>query len=111
MTSWPPNGEQQQFPPPPQYSGYQPGPGNQYPSPPAGNGLAVTAMVLGIVGLLVLGVILGPLAVVFGLIGLRRANGGASGKGMAIAGVILGIIDTVLSLTLAIVLSRSGGFF
>jgi hypothetical protein len=77
------------------------------PQPPAtiyverrGNGLAVAALVLGIVGA-VFGLIsltpfiypgvCGVLAVVFGIVGMRKAKG-APHKGMALAGFILGVL-------------------
>ncbi|MEQ2527880.1 DUF4190 domain-containing protein [Bacillaceae bacterium CLA-AA-H227] len=58
-----------------------------------GNGLAVTALVLGIVGLVlgwvpVLPYPLGILAIIFGFIGMRKPIK----KGLAITGLITGII-------------------
>lgn len=78
--SYPPPGSEQQ--------GYgQQGYGNApayntpggYPGgqPQAGNGLAIAGLVCGIVGLLIFNIILGPLAIIFGAIGLSRANKGA----------------------------------
>ena len=67
-------------------------------TPAPANGLGTTGMVLGIVGAAlslvpVLGFILGLLATTFGGIGLAKANRGeATNKGMAIAGLVLGII-------------------
>jgi hypothetical protein len=70
------------------------------PQPRRGNGLAVAALVLGIVGA-VFGLIpltpffiagvCGVLAVVFGIVGMRKAKG-APHKGMALAGFILGVL-------------------
>lgn len=88
-------------PPPPPYSG-QPAP---YPVPVTvqKNGFATAALVLGIVGFVVTGIPLfiglflgGPmdiLAIVFGILGIRKAaalNG--VGKGAAITGLVLGSI-------------------
>ena len=73
---------QQPYPPP-----YQP----YYASRPW-NGLAIASMVLGIVWVWWIGSIL---ALIFGFIALRqvkRSNGWQRGKGMAIAGVILGAV-------------------
>lgn len=62
------------------------------------NGLGTTGMVLGIVGAAlclvpVVGFVLGLLATVFGGVGLGKANRGeATNKGMAVAGLVLGII-------------------
>jgi Domain of unknown function (DUF4190) len=60
------------------------------------NGMAIAALVCGIVGLFIFEVILGVLAIIFGAIGLSRANRGAGRRGLAWAGVILGVIDVVL---------------
>lgn len=63
----------------------------------ATNGLAVTGLVTGIVGLPLMfacgsGGILSILAIIFGALGIKKANAGATGKGMAKAGLILGIV-------------------
>jgi len=58
--------------------------------------MAISALVCGIVGLFIFEVILGVLAIIFGGIGLSRANRGAGRRGLAWAGVILGVIDVVL---------------
>lgn len=70
----------------------------------ASNGLAITALVLGIVAFFlgwtgILGLILGVLAVVFGIIALVQKQS----KGMGIAGLVLGSIAlvTALFITLA----------
>jgi uncharacterized protein DUF4190 len=73
--------------------GYGGGYGYGAPPPNRGNGLAVAALVCGIVGLLCLGFILGPLAIIFGGVGISKANQGADHKGLAIAGLVLGIVD------------------
>jgi hypothetical protein len=74
------------------------------------NGLAVAGLVCGIVGVFLANFILGPLAVIFGGIGLSRSKRGAGGHGMALAGVILGIVDIVLYVVLIAVVSTHGGF-
>ncbi|WP_030738345.1 DUF4190 domain-containing protein [Streptomyces sp. NRRL S-31] len=73
------------------------------------NGLAIAGLCCGIVGLFILNIVLGPLAVVFGAVGLRQsaAKGGA---GMAKAGIVLGIVGVVLWLILLAVATQSGGF-
>lgn len=85
--------------------GYPPPPSQQYgygyPPQQQGNGLAVTGMVLGIVGIVffwlpIFGWILAILAIIFGGVGIARANKGASGKGMAVAGLVLGIVSIAL---------------
>jgi hypothetical protein len=75
------------------------------------NGMAIAGMVCGIVGILIFSVILGPLGIIFGGIGLSRANAGASGRGMARAGIILGIIDIVLFVVILVAASHNGGSF
>jgi len=67
---------------------------------PAGptNGLAVASMILGILAVLCgwffLGLILGAVAIVLGIIGLKKPGG----RGMAITGIITGAIGTLTSL-------------
>lgn len=79
---------------------------DQGPVEKPGNGMAVAALVLGVVGA-VFGLIpllffvafpLGVLAIVFGIAGRRKAKRGASGKGMSTAGVILGVVAFALAI-------------
>ena len=61
--------------------------------------LAITSMVLGIVGILFFGIILGPLAIIFGSIAINRINEKPhelEGRGMAKAGIICGVIAVVI---------------
>lgn len=58
---------------------------------PKGGGFGITSFVIGIVGLLFMGIVLGILAIIFGAIGMFNRKL----KGLAIAGLILGIIDIV----------------
>ena len=56
-------------------------------------------MVLGIVGILFFGIILGPLAIIFGSIAINRINEQPhelEGRGMAKAGIICGVIAVVI---------------
>ncbi|MER6346082.1 DUF4190 domain-containing protein [Streptomyces sp. NPDC001595] len=73
------------------------------------NGLAVASLCCGIVGLFILNIVLGPLAVVFGAVARRQAAA-KGGAGMAKAGIVLGIIDVVLWLVLLVVATQNGGF-
>lgn len=75
------------------------------------NGLAIAGLVCGLVGVLFFNFILGPLAIIFGGIGWARANRGARHRGMAIAAVILGVIDIVWWLVLILVVAKHGGYF
>lgn len=100
------------------YPGYgtHPGYGPQWAPAPAsypaqsrrGNGHAVAALVLGItsivfcwLGLLALAQWI--LALVLGGIGISNANRGASGKGLAVAGVVLGAVGMALYIVLGAV--------
>ncbi|BCK66738.1 hypothetical protein Srufu_006910 [Streptomyces libani subsp. rufus] len=84
--------------PPPRWESYPMAP---LPAPQARNGMGITALVLGIVGL-VLGLLIilfwmswlpALLAVIFGSVGMSQARRGrATNKGMALAGVILGVV-------------------
>jgi hypothetical protein len=90
-------------------AGQQPIGQQQYAQQPYGgppvqqsNGLAVTGLVLGIIGVLFgfipfigvfMAILLGVLAAIFGGVGLSRSKLPArGGRGMAIAGLVLGII-------------------
>ncbi|MFG2130944.1 DUF4190 domain-containing protein [Streptomyces sp. NPDC048751] len=73
------------------------------------NGMAIASLVCGIVGLFLLNIVLGPLAIVFGAVARRQAAG-RNGGGMAKAGIILGIVDVVLWLVLLAVAASNGGF-
>ncbi|MFD9244167.1 DUF4190 domain-containing protein [Streptomyces sp. NPDC059556] len=67
------------------------------------NGMGTASMVLGIISvagfcLWGLGAILGILALIFGIIGLKKAGRGeATNRGMAVAGIVLGAIGTLVS--------------
>jgi hypothetical protein len=72
------------------------------------NGLAIASLICGIVGLLLFNVILGPIAIVLGVVSLKQAvtRGRA---GMAKAGIILGIIDLVIFGVLIAAAASNGG--
>ena len=75
------------------------------------NGLAIAGLVCGLVGLIFINYVLGPLAIIFGGIGWHRANNGARHRGMSIAAVVLGIVDIVVWVVLLVAAVRHGGFF
>ncbi|HEV7629101.1 MAG TPA: DUF4190 domain-containing protein [Streptomyces sp.] len=56
-------------------------------------GMAVTSFVLGLLGLLVLNVVLGPIAVVLAVRSLKR---GTRRRSRAMAGLVLGVADIVV---------------
>ncbi|MFF0156269.1 DUF4190 domain-containing protein [Streptomyces sp. NPDC005263] len=73
------------------------------------NGLAIAGLICGIIGLIFFNVVLGPVAIVLGAVGLRQAPA-KGGAGMAKAGIVLGIIDLVLFAVLFAVAASNGGF-
>jgi hypothetical protein len=106
-------------PPPPQpystgypgYPGYQGYPGYEgggYAPPPAApkNGLGIAALVVAILSLPAVltvfgGFVLGLVAIVLGFIGYRRAKKGeATNGGIAIAGIVIGLLGIVLNAAL-----------
>jgi hypothetical protein len=67
---------------------------------PYKNPLALIAYYLGVFGLIpVLGLLLGPIALVMGILGVRfaRNNPTAGGAGHAITGIVLGILASLLN--------------
>lgn len=59
------------------------------PPPPGTNGWSVAALVLGLLGI-------GPVALVCGVIGFRQTRRtGQAGRGLAISGVVLGVLTTI----------------
>ena len=75
------------------------------------NGMAIAGLVCGIVGLIVFAIVLGPLAIIFGGIGLSRANHGAEHRTMSVWAIALGILDIVLWVVILAVASQHGGLF
>jgi len=81
---------------------------NAYPIQPRSTGLAITAMVLGIVSLFVwclplLAILLGVLAIIFGAVGYKQH------KGMAITGLICGSVHFVFWVGLFLVVALGAG--
>jgi hypothetical protein len=100
-SSPPPPAPAYAVPPPPVYGAtpaYYP---QGYAAPPSTNGSAVASLVLGIVGLLTCGYtffIAPVLAVVLGVKARRQIReSGQQGAGMALAGIITGVIGLVIS--------------
>ncbi len=101
--------------PPQQFGAYPPAPPNYggYPPPARTNGLAVAGLVCGIIGLVLfwvplLGLVLAILGIIFGGVGIARANAGAPNKGQAIAGLTCGLV-TILryALVVGVAVSRN----
>lgn len=105
------------------YGGYQGAPAGGYPAPagflgpgtaqPApGSGLAVTSLVLGILAVLgcwiplvnVVTILMGVAALVTGLVAIARVRKGTGGgRGLGVAGVMLGIVAVVVSVVVLVV--------
>lgn len=69
------------------------------PAPEAGKGMAIAALVCGLVGILCTGGILNILALVFGIIAKKQG----SKSGMATAGIVLGAIGIALAVIAAVI--------
>ncbi|WP_077797150.1 DUF4190 domain-containing protein [Streptomyces sp. JHA26] len=70
------------------------------------SGLAIAGLVCGIVGLFILPIVLGPLAIVFGAVALHR-----TGSTMAKWDIGLGVADIVLMIVMLAVAAGNGGSF
>jgi O-antigen ligase len=85
---------------------YRPGAGYGGPSARPRNGFGVAALVLGVLALLLSwtiigGVVLGVLALIFGVLGRSRAKRGeATNGGVSVAGIVLGIIGVIIAIAL-----------
>ncbi|MEU0542557.1 DUF4190 domain-containing protein [Nocardia sp. NPDC005978] len=97
-----------QYPAPP--PGNYPPPGGQYwQESPKGKGLAIAALVFGIIAVLfcwtiVGGIFGGILAIAFGVIAMVKARKGrAGGFGMAVTGLILGLLGLIASAVIGVV--------
>ena len=92
----------------PGQQGYQNAPaGYDQGAPAKSNGLGIAALVLGILSIpaafFFVGLVFGLLAIIFGIIGLRRVKARrADNKGMAIAGLVTGIVGLILSIIVVI---------
>ena len=91
-----------QAPPPPGYGQAPPPPGYGYPQQqPSSSGKAVWGLVLGIISIVFcyLGMLIGPAAIIVSVLARKDIDaqppGAVSGRGMATAGLVTGIIGTV----------------
>jgi hypothetical protein len=94
-------------PPPPPPFAPPPYPGTFIVAATPGNGVGVASGVLGIVGLVLsfipvldfVGVVLAILAVILGAVGIQRAGAaGGAGKGMAVTGLVCGLVALAVGL-------------
>lgn len=87
-------------------------PGYGVPMPKKTNTLAIVSIISGGLGLICFGILGGIVALVTGIIGLRQINADPehqSGKGIAIAGIVLGAISTIATVLFLVVFFASGG--
>jgi hypothetical protein len=82
--------------PPAQPASYQPGTAVKT------SGMAIASLILGIIGMISIPtMLLSILAIIFGAIGMgqvNKSNGLLKGKGMAVTGIILGILAILLTI-------------
>jgi len=89
----------------------QPMPGSPVPGAAPQNGMGTAALVMGILQFFCLGTVGSILAIVFGKIGMNKADQGlATNRGAAKAGFILGIIGIALTVVGLIVAVTAGVF-
>lgn len=101
--------------------GVQPGPAGYGAGPlPPKNGLGIAALVLGILAILaavtligaVVGIPLGLVALILGIVGVRRVGKGvATNKGVAIAGIVTGLLGLIASIAVAVALAAGATYF
>ena len=93
---------------PPQLPGYNdPAQYGMQPQVQKTNGMAVASLVSGILGLTLCAGIGSILALIFGYVGrgqIKRSQGMEGGSGMAMAGIILGWIGTILTILMFVLL-------
>ncbi|CAN5551071.1 hypothetical protein BH24ACT13_BH24ACT13_07940 [soil metagenome] len=90
------------------YGQQPPGYGQGYPATQPRNGLGIAALVVGIFALILaifffpLGLLLAVVAIVLGIFAIRRVSKGqATNRGMAISGVVLGVLALIVAAALA----------
>ena len=110
----------QQPPPPPGYGQQpygqpaygQPAYGYGYAPAPRTNQKALWGMILGIVSIVFcyLGLIIGPAGIILSVLGrkdIKRSNGAETGEGMATAGLITGVVGTLVQASIITLLVLS----
>jgi heme/copper-type cytochrome/quinol oxidase subunit 2 len=109
-------------PPPPQYGSYPGGYPPQQPQPQYGgypppvaaapkNGLGTASLVVAIISLLTVfgGVVLGIVAIILGFMGRSRVKSGeATNGGVAMAGIVLGVLSLLVSIAAIVLIGVFG---
>jgi hypothetical protein len=95
-----------QTPPPGAPGGY----GQNYGRSSQGNKPATLALIFGLLAF-ICGILTGIPAIILGFIGRRRANElGGEGSGKALAGIILGFFNLIVSIIFVVIIVITGGF-
>lgn len=95
------------------YGSYGGGYGGGYGGPPAApprNGVGIAALVFGVLalltGLFLIGSVFGLVAIALGIIGISRAGKGvATNRGVAISGLVLGVLGIALTVVVVVLFS------
>lgn len=78
------------------------------------NGLAVASLILGILNYVLCCFILSPVALILGIIAKNQINNSAGfqkGDGMAIAGIILGIVGILIIIAFIVIIALNAAIF
>jgi hypothetical protein len=97
----------------------QPAPTPQFTPQPgpakSSNGLATAGFVLGLIGLLgsfipllnIVGIVIGVVGAVLAAVGLAKAKKSGSGKGLAMAGIILGVLALIIGIVVNVAFANA----
>ena len=93
---------------------YSPEPAAEH-APKRGNGFAVTALVLGIIAVVlafipvvnIVSFVLAALAIIFGIVGLISSGKRHAGKGMSITGIVLGVVALALAIIMYVLVLQA----
>jgi hypothetical protein len=78
--------------------------------PESAGSMASVAVLFGLAGLFVFNVVFGPLAIGVGVATYRRRSATGRNRGIALAGVTLGVLDLIVLAVFAVVSLAWGGF-
>lgn len=103
-------GNPQNMYPPPMYGAYPP-PYGAIPQPEGVNGLAIASLVLGIIGLLSSWTVCLSVLPIVGVILGHIGYGKQTGRGMALAGLILGYVAIAISIFIILFIILRGSVY
>jgi hypothetical protein len=92
--------------------GYPPPPYQPYPQPAPGNGLGIAGFVVALIGTVffwipIFGFVLGAVGLILSVTGMQQGKRTGASSGLAIAGLVLGILATIGGLTVTIAVLAS----